>query len=262
MNDIPNEFICPITLELMIEPVICEDGYTYERQSIICLPNSISPITRQYINKNNLIINRNLKQAIERYNNKENNNKENNNKENNNLNQPTSINKIYIIISIYIFTIYYLIYNFLEHYYIPLYNYIIESIKFYYIDSIKLVIIINFIITIYFIKKYCYYKINNNILPTIEKYYNIYKIITYNFIKFIYNNQHNIISIIIISIPIYKNYTNNFYTFILIMIIEINSIIFIYNYYYIDSIKLIIIIIGIIEFYILFKNIELLLYKY
>jgi len=66
-TDIPHEFLCPITLDIMNEPVICNDGYTYEKNMIINLPNSISPITRKLIDKNNLIPNRNLKDAIERY---------------------------------------------------------------------------------------------------------------------------------------------------------------------------------------------------
>jgi len=31
---IPNEFLCPITHELMIDPVCASDGYTYERKAI------------------------------------------------------------------------------------------------------------------------------------------------------------------------------------------------------------------------------------
>ena len=65
--EIPREYICPITLTIMEDPVICEDGQTYERISIMMLSNSISPITRQYINKNNLIPNRAIKDAIERF---------------------------------------------------------------------------------------------------------------------------------------------------------------------------------------------------
>jgi Mg-chelatase subunit ChlD len=65
-TNIPVEFICPITLQLMDDPVICEDGYTYEREAILRLPNSLSPMTRQFINKNNLIPNRGLKDAIDR----------------------------------------------------------------------------------------------------------------------------------------------------------------------------------------------------
>jgi hypothetical protein len=66
-DQIPQEFICPITLTIMDDPVICSDGYTYERSAILQLRNSISPITRQYIDKNNLITNRALKDAIERF---------------------------------------------------------------------------------------------------------------------------------------------------------------------------------------------------
>jgi hypothetical protein len=65
--NIPDEFICPITLDIMNDPVICEDSYTYEREAIMALDNSISPMTRQPINKSNLIPNRALKNAIDRY---------------------------------------------------------------------------------------------------------------------------------------------------------------------------------------------------
>jgi hypothetical protein len=67
---LPNDFLCPITLEIMNEPVICSDGYTYERQSILALHNNISPITRQLINRDFLIPNRALKNLIEEYKNK------------------------------------------------------------------------------------------------------------------------------------------------------------------------------------------------
>lgn len=57
-------FKCPITLEIMKDPVICEDGYTYERESILNLSNPISPITRQPISTSNLVPNRILKEII------------------------------------------------------------------------------------------------------------------------------------------------------------------------------------------------------
>jgi hypothetical protein len=66
-HQIPQEFICPITLSIMDDPVICSDSYTYERSAILQLRNSISPITRQYIDKNNLITNRAIKDSIERF---------------------------------------------------------------------------------------------------------------------------------------------------------------------------------------------------
>ena len=67
MDNIPDELICPITLEIMKEPVLCEDGYTYERSAIMAIQNSISPITRQPIDKSKLILNRALKNAIDRF---------------------------------------------------------------------------------------------------------------------------------------------------------------------------------------------------
>ena len=64
---IPEEFICPITLEIMYDPVICEDGNTYERSAILQLHDSVSPLTRTPINRNNLIPNRALKESINTY---------------------------------------------------------------------------------------------------------------------------------------------------------------------------------------------------
>jgi hypothetical protein len=65
--EIPQEFKCPISLEIMDDPVICEDGYTYDRKSIQSLRSSISPMTREPINIHNLIPNRALKETIERF---------------------------------------------------------------------------------------------------------------------------------------------------------------------------------------------------
>lgn len=65
MDTIPNEFICPITCELMSDPVLCEDRYTYERSAIMSLSDSLSPMTCLLINKTKLIPNIRLKESIE-----------------------------------------------------------------------------------------------------------------------------------------------------------------------------------------------------
>ena len=67
MDNIPDELICPITLHIMKDPVLCEDGYTYERSAIMAISNSLSPMTRQLIDKTKLIPNRGLKSAIDRF---------------------------------------------------------------------------------------------------------------------------------------------------------------------------------------------------
>ena len=61
---IPDHLTCPIGLELMTDPVICDDGYTYERENLLALPESISPMTRQPINKSILIPNRAIVDAV------------------------------------------------------------------------------------------------------------------------------------------------------------------------------------------------------
>lgn len=62
--NIPNEFICPISLELMDDPVICNDGYSYEKKAILnwLKKSNISPMTREPIY--NLLINKQLKELI------------------------------------------------------------------------------------------------------------------------------------------------------------------------------------------------------
>jgi hypothetical protein len=63
----PDEFICPITLEIMSDPVLCNDGYTYEKNAILQIRGSHSPMTRELIDKTKLIPNRALKNTILRY---------------------------------------------------------------------------------------------------------------------------------------------------------------------------------------------------
>ena len=69
MEDPPEYLCCPITLELMNDPVMCTDGYSYERKAIMQYleKNSISPMTKQPIDKKNIFPNRTLKDAIENY---------------------------------------------------------------------------------------------------------------------------------------------------------------------------------------------------
>ena len=66
MNNIDLYLICPITKGLMIDPVIAEDGYSYERKAIekFIDSNMTSPKSKIEL-KNKLIPNRNLKLIIE-----------------------------------------------------------------------------------------------------------------------------------------------------------------------------------------------------
>ncbi|XP_037542346.1 WD repeat, SAM and U-box domain-containing protein 1-like [Nematolebias whitei] len=65
-----DEFLCPITRELMKDPVIAADGYSYERVSIeswIQGKNKTSPMTNLPLQTLHLIPNRSLKMAITRW---------------------------------------------------------------------------------------------------------------------------------------------------------------------------------------------------
>lgn len=65
--EIPNEWLCPITTEIMINPVIGRDGHTYEKEAIekwLDNKNS-SPITKEVMYKDDLILNIALRKIIQ-----------------------------------------------------------------------------------------------------------------------------------------------------------------------------------------------------
>ena len=70
MASAPEEYLCPINLTLMSDPVIGSDGRSYERSAITqwLRSNPHSPITRQPMTIGSLKPNYALKTAIERYN--------------------------------------------------------------------------------------------------------------------------------------------------------------------------------------------------
>ena len=68
-KDIPTEYKCPISLFIMKNPVIASDGNTYELSSLESLfknnESVTSPLTREILNKNVLIPNKNIKKLID-----------------------------------------------------------------------------------------------------------------------------------------------------------------------------------------------------
>jgi len=62
----PDEFICPISLEMMADPVIAMDGHSYDRPYIEqwFQEHSTSPKTGEQLTTNLLIPNYNLKKLI------------------------------------------------------------------------------------------------------------------------------------------------------------------------------------------------------
>ncbi|XP_017537839.1 WD repeat, SAM and U-box domain-containing protein 1 isoform X1 [Pygocentrus nattereri] len=69
-NGIPDEFLCPITHEIMKDPVIAADGYSYEREAIeswINTKSRSSPMTNLTLQTTLLTPNRTLKMAICRW---------------------------------------------------------------------------------------------------------------------------------------------------------------------------------------------------
>jgi hypothetical protein len=72
MNDpqplpIPEEFICPITLEIMRSPLMCRSGVTFERSAILAWlqdHGSTNPLTRETLTPSGLVPNRALEARI------------------------------------------------------------------------------------------------------------------------------------------------------------------------------------------------------
>jgi U-box domain len=66
--DVPPEFICPITLDVMKNPILTRSGMSYERAAIIhWLQNGSNtcPLTRKSLSMTDLISNKALKDRID-----------------------------------------------------------------------------------------------------------------------------------------------------------------------------------------------------
>lgn len=66
----PEEFTCPITHQLMREPVMCVDGYNYERSAIeswFASGRETSPMTNNAVHSTTLVPNQKLQQAISEF---------------------------------------------------------------------------------------------------------------------------------------------------------------------------------------------------
>jgi len=68
-DEIPNEFLCPITLEIMREPMVMPDGQTYEKEAIkqALEITHVSPLTKAPMDFSEGVINYSLKSLIENY---------------------------------------------------------------------------------------------------------------------------------------------------------------------------------------------------
>ena len=65
----PSEFMCPISMDLMVDPVIGTDGHTYERTAITewLSSDSVSPLTRRPMSLADIQPNFALRDALERW---------------------------------------------------------------------------------------------------------------------------------------------------------------------------------------------------
>ena len=68
-SNIPNEWYCPITMEIMTNPVIGSDGHTYEKTAIEqwLSVHTVSPITKAPMNKSHLVPNIALRNTIQEF---------------------------------------------------------------------------------------------------------------------------------------------------------------------------------------------------
>eukprot|EP00977_Amphora_coffeiformis_P027176 scaffold34593_cov179-Amphora_coffeaeformis.AAC.14 len=64
---VPEEYICPLTLDVMAEPLLSREGHNYEREAILnwVSENGTSPLTREPLRPSQLVLNRALKFRIQ-----------------------------------------------------------------------------------------------------------------------------------------------------------------------------------------------------
>jgi hypothetical protein len=69
IQDVPTEFVCPITQEVMVYPVITSDGYTYERSAIRkwLMTHDNSPMTNLRLDSKRLIPNYTIRTQIDNW---------------------------------------------------------------------------------------------------------------------------------------------------------------------------------------------------
>ena len=68
-DDVNTDFKCPITMDIMKDPVICSDGHSYERESITkwLLTHNTSPKTNTVLENTTLTPNHSLRALIQSY---------------------------------------------------------------------------------------------------------------------------------------------------------------------------------------------------
>lgn len=68
--DVPDEFICPLTLEIMRDPVVSRYGHSYERDAILrwlAKGHAECPLSRRSMGLKDLVSNHRLKAQIRRW---------------------------------------------------------------------------------------------------------------------------------------------------------------------------------------------------
>ena len=64
---VPDMFLCPITFEIMIEPMMTRDGFTFDKRAILpwVAQHHTCPLTRKPLNLCDIVRNRSLKGRID-----------------------------------------------------------------------------------------------------------------------------------------------------------------------------------------------------
>lgn len=68
--NVPQDFICPITHDLMSDPVISDDGFSYEKTAILewfAKGKTTSPMTNMVLTTTDVLNNDKLRREIENY---------------------------------------------------------------------------------------------------------------------------------------------------------------------------------------------------
>lgn len=68
-SDLEDFISCPISLDVITDPVVAADGYTYERSAIVAWlrHKRTSPVNRQPLSQSSLVSNIAMRQLVDKY---------------------------------------------------------------------------------------------------------------------------------------------------------------------------------------------------
>lgn len=69
IDSVPEKYLCPLTLEIMVHPLMTKAGHSFERSAIFewLRVNDVNPLTREPLSPRDLVLNHALKMEIRQW---------------------------------------------------------------------------------------------------------------------------------------------------------------------------------------------------